>query len=354
MESYKINYSKVLEELQSPKQIMQEPNYELEFEKCKNIYQEIGGSRNINPFTFEEFNKCISSLNNLKDKLEEIKPDFLHIIYGGECRYDHEGFMDCLNRRYFWPYFVYCYNLFTESADKETLVLPKLSIIILDPKVNELTNFPIYIRNLEEVFIRKITENIDINYIKDIYLPVNQDCLINNLISEIILNVISNGGLVSFLNEIKALHDRDVNKIHPFTKFEEMSFNNPNKIIFLNWYPNIRYSQRSIQKIKDKVGYEVSLNNLNDCLLSTKLPDYVKSERNFQTFINSYISHYNLSEAISGFNLNKSEPYSFINMNPNFHLGELYIDQLIPNIIKNEEYFWIINNNKDLLFSINI
>jgi predicted acetyltransferase len=88
---------------------------------------------------------------------------------------------------------------------------------------------PTYIDNIQsllpdEILIFKsiLDKSNKIFYIKDIVIPMEQNCIINDILISIMKNCIDNGGIISFLNEIKALYEKNI--IHPFTKIEKFCF----------------------------------------------------------------------------------------------------------------------------------
>jgi len=260
------------------------------------------------------------------------------------------GYNDCLTRRYFWPYIGYYLNIFLNAADKTNVILPEQVIIIFDPKITEHTRLPNYIDNTISldsdellIFKRKLNESIKIFYIKNIIIPINQDCIINDILISIMKNSIDGGGIVSFLNEIKAFHDIDINKIHPFERIEEFCFDFSDKAIFLNWIPTFKINVRSIIKLNEHIS-DIYFSNehirhmRNVVLLSTQFGDKI---------FNDYLHYYKLVYEfwqLSDFPIHKTEPFSYLDMHPT--ISDIYKIQKIPNINEVDEVFsWKLSND---------
>jgi len=357
--SYKINYSKVIQELSKGESKIDH------FSLCKDIYNNIGGTLNPNPVTEEKVYEYIEILNSLKIELLQDNPGFLHIIYGGACRIE-DDYEDCIIRRYFWPYIGYYADLFVKASKKEEIVFPKMNIIIFDPKITDFNILPRYINNLEAIsnislFKIKLNEAVKLHYIREVFIPKNQDCIINNILIEILSNCMTSGGICSFLNEVKGIPpmgDTSNNNLRPFVKIEKLSFNNPNKFIFLNWNPTIKFSDRSINSVRVDIGEEsLSVEKFqikNVCLLSTSTPEYVKN-KDFISFFNIYNTIYNFW-SVNGFRIDTKMPFSYINMNPLINYYPIFSMQMSPNITFNEEFNWKldeINQNNNLLLILN-
>ena len=187
--------------------------------------------------TEKEYNQIELSLDIVISKIDQFNPNFLHIIFGGNCsRGSIVQQLNCKKRRIFWPY----ENYYSEiNSDLE---FPRRTILIIDPNEDSSVDdfFTIDSDDSDgqdeyEINYNQANQIIQLNKWQ---FSKNFNCSLYTKLLNLINRVVNSKGIVSILDEIKAYESPNGPVPNYMIPFASKSLKS-NSIIFISWQPRI-------------------------------------------------------------------------------------------------------------------